>query len=151
MNPTATMNGSRNAASTGGTTVFSSASESATTSARAGPVEADAGHQHRGDVDRGGEDRQRDEQAQQPDPGRRRFPLDRLAVGLGHARSRRTATTMNHRSSTTPTPSGSHSQPLMLAEPMAHIHAYSSVVHGAMKKPSVGNHPAGVRLRRAGR
>ena len=63
MKPIATMNGSRSAASTGGTIAFRSASESATSSARAGPLERDARDEPGGDVDRGRQDGQRDQEA----------------------------------------------------------------------------------------
>ena len=57
MNPIATMNGSRSAASTGGTTAFRSASESATTTPAPGSLERDARDKRRGDVDRRRQDR----------------------------------------------------------------------------------------------
>ena len=69
MKPIATMNGSRSAARIGGTIAFRSASESATTKPAPGRSSATPGTSAGGDVDRGRQDRQRDQEPQQPDPG----------------------------------------------------------------------------------
>ena len=88
MKPMAIMNGSRRAARTGGTIAFNTASESATSSARAGPLERHSRHEPGGDVDRCRQDRQRDHEPQRADARRRGLPRDLLTVGLHHAAHR---------------------------------------------------------------